>query len=77
VGDAAVDDRPALARPVRAVEPVAQQPQVDVVEREGQAHAQPAQAGRQLERVPGRRQRVAERVVQLLFEGVHGGGAGC
>ena len=47
-GKAAVDDRERLA--------VVEQPQVDVIKREGQAHAYPAQAGGDLDRVPGCRQ---------------------
>ena len=46
VGNAAVDHRAALQRPVGTVNVVAQQPEVDVVERERQRHAQPAHAGR-------------------------------
>ena len=64
VGDAAVDDGPALA----AVDAVAQQPQVDVVQRERQRHAQPAHAGRDLAACsPGAGSGVAEGVVQFGF----------
>ena len=63
VGDAAIDDRPALD----AVLPVAQQPQVDVVERERQQHAHPAHARRDLERLAERGQGVAQRVFEFGF----------
>ncbi len=66
VRDAAVDDGPALS----AVEPVAQQPQVDVVERKRQLHAHPAHARRHLERNAGCGQGVAERVVEFGFPGI-------
>ena len=62
VRDAAIDDGPA----VEAVEPVAQQPQVDVIELERQLHAQPAHVGRNFERRAGLGQRLAEGVVKLL-----------
>ena len=65
-GDAAVDQGPALA-----VEVVAQQPEVDVIEREGQRHADPVHAGRDLHAGRGGRQGVAERIVELAFEGIH------
>ena len=51
---------------------VAQQPEVDVVEREGQRHAQPAHAGCELERAAERRQLVGQGVVELGFVGLHG-----
>jgi hypothetical protein len=69
-GDAAVDHRPALA----AVEAVAQQPEVDVVEGEGQRHAHPAHAGSDLEGGAGGRERVAEGVLQFGFLRIHAGG---
>ena len=50
---------------------VAQQPEVDVVERERQAHAHPVHAGRDLERAPGLGGRGAEAVVELAFQSVH------
>ena len=65
--DAAVDDGPALA----AVELVAQQPEVDVVQREGERHPDPAHAGRDLERGAGFGEGVVQRVLQLGFEGIH------
>ena len=67
VGDAAVDDAPAL----HPVDPVAQQPQVDVVELERQQHAQPAYAGRNFDRRADLGQRLAEGVLQLHFLRVH------
>jgi hypothetical protein len=69
VRDAAVHHRPAL----HAVDAVAQQPEVDVVEREGQCHAKPAHARRHLEGPARGRQRVAEGVVEFAFEQVHVG----
>ena len=48
-GKAAIDDRPAR--------PVFQQPQIDVVEREGQRHAQPQHAGGDRYRLARRRRR--------------------
>jgi hypothetical protein len=47
VGEARVDDRPALA--------VFQQPKVDVIERERQGHAQPVHARRDAAQRAGRR----------------------
>jgi hypothetical protein len=49
VVDAGIDDRPAGA--------VVDQPEIDVVEREGQRHAQPAHARRHLGYLTGRRRR--------------------
>lgn len=66
-GDAAVDDGPAFAAVVGAV---AQQPEVDVVERERQPHAHPTQPRRDLEHRAGRRHRVGQRVVQPVLVGV-------
>ncbi len=57
--------------PPSACDPVAQQPEVDVVERERQAHAHPANAGRDLDRAPGLGSRGAEAIVELGFQGVH------
>ena len=47
VGETGIDDRPAVA--------IAQQPEVDVVELEGQGHAQPENAGRNLDFFAGSR----------------------
>jgi hypothetical protein len=66
VVDAAVHRRPAVA----AVDAVAQQPQVDVVQRKRQRHAQPAHAGRHLQRGARRGQLVAQRVAQRIFVGL-------
>ena len=66
-GDAAVGHRPALD----AVDAVAKQPEVDVVEREGQPHADPAHAGRHFQGPAGLGERVAEGVVEFAFEEVH------
>ncbi len=63
VADAAVDDRPALA----AVDLIAQQPEVDVVEREGQAHADPEHARRELQHAGGFRQGVAQGIAEFGF----------
>jgi len=68
-GDAAVHHRPALD----AVQRVAQQPEVDVVERKRQAHAQPLHARRHHQGAAGLGQRIALRVVQAGFERVFGG----
>ncbi len=70
VVDAAVDDGPAFAPAFRRVLMVAQQPQVDVVQREGQLHAQPAHAFGYRLRVADGRQRVAEDVMQFAFKGI-------
>ncbi len=70
VVDAAVDDGPA----VLAVLAIAQQPQVDVVQRERQRHAQPVDAGRDLVADAACGQRVAQGIVELVFERVHGWG---
>ncbi|MNN16825.1 hypothetical protein D3C81_1299770 [compost metagenome] len=67
VGNAAVDDGPALA-PIQAV---AQQPQVDMVERERQRHAQPVDARGDFLLGAGLGHGVAERVLELVFECVH------
>src|SRR5258706_5213956 len=61
VADAAVDEGPAFA--------VFEEPEIDVVERKGQRHAQPVRAGRDLQRVAGRRLR-AVRILQDGF-GAH------
>jgi hypothetical protein len=52
-------------QPSRPSSSVAQQPQVDVVQREGQGHADPAHAGRELDGGAGRGQGVAQRVLQF------------
>ena len=62
--DAAVHHGPAFA----ALKAVAQQPKVDVVERERQAHAQPFDARPQFDGAPRRGQLVTQRVVQGTFE---------
>ncbi len=66
-GDPAVHHGPARL----AVEFVAQQPEIDVVERERQRHAQPPYAGRHLQVLARLGQRVGERIVELLFQCVH------
>jgi hypothetical protein len=65
---AAIDQR----QPVPAFDPVVQQPQIDVVEGEGQRHAQPAQAGRNVVHRAGRGDAVAEGITELGFERIHG-----
>ena len=76
VVDAAIDDGPALAPAGGRVFMVAQQPQVDVVQRKGQPHAQPAHAVGNVQHLPGLRQRVAEGIVQFAFEGIGHRGQG-
>mmetsp|Transcript_53307 Transcript_53307/g.125313 ORF Transcript_53307/g.125313 Transcript_53307/m.125313 type:complete len:212 (-) Transcript_53307:768-1403(-) len=71
-GDAAVDDGPALA----AVDAVTQQPQVDMVQRKRQAHAHPAHAGRQVQRLAGAGQDVTQGIVEFGFAGVGHDAAG-
>ena len=68
VGDAAIDDRPAVA----AFDAVAQQPQVDVVQRERQRHAQPVHARRHFLARARFGHGLAKRVLELMFECVHG-----
>ncbi len=71
-GDAAVDHRPALSA-VGTGLAVAQQPQIDVVQRKGQTHAHPAHARRDLQRRAGGRQLVAEGIGELMFQRIgHG-----
>jgi len=65
---AAIDHRPAVA----ASDAVAQQPQVDVVQRKRQRHAQPPYAVGKLNRHAGRGQQLAPWVGQFLFVGIHG-----
>jgi hypothetical protein len=67
--DAAADQRPAVAAP----EGVAQQPEVDVVQREGQRHAQPVHARRDPDLAPGLGQRVCEGIAQLVLVRIHRG----
>ena len=67
-------------QPAAPVDLVAQQPQVDVVQRERQSHADPAHRGRQaaafaahhLHGFARRRHGVAQGVMQQLFERIHG-----
>ena len=72
VVDAGVDHRPAVA----AVDAVAQQPEVDVIQRKGQHHAQPLDARRDADGAALRRQLVGQGVVQGTFE-FGGNGHGC
>ena len=72
VVDAGVDHRPAVA----AVDAVAQQPEVDVIQRKGQHHAQPLDARRHADGAALRRQLVGQGVVQGTFE-FGGNGHGC
>ena len=67
-GDAAIDGAPARAG--RAV--VGEQPQVDMVERERQRHAQPAEAGSELVHGADGGHGVAEGIGKLQLESVHG-----
>ena len=66
--DAAVHDAPALL----AVDFVAQQPEVDVVECKRQCHADPLDARRDCDALAQLGQGVTHRVMQLLFQIVHG-----
>ena len=66
--DAAVHHRPAVA----AVDAVAQQPQVDVVQRERQCHADPLDPRRHRQRAAGLRQGIAQGVMKPGFELVAG-----
>jgi hypothetical protein len=68
-GNAAVHHGPALA----AVQRVAQQPEVDVVQRERQHHADPLHARCHFQRAAWLGQGVGQRVVQAAFELVFGG----
>ncbi|MNN80202.1 hypothetical protein D3C81_1969130 [compost metagenome] len=60
VRDAAIDDGPAAHSATFAFEFIGQQPEIDVVEGEGQAHAQPLHAGHNLERAANVWQRVVK-----------------
>src|ERR1019366_2343357 len=62
-----VDDAPAGA----AAAFVAQQPDIDVVEREGQAHADPEHAGGHLEGGAALGKRFPEGIVELALEDIH------
>ena len=75
VGDTGVDHCPAFA----PVQLVAQQPEVDVVQRKGQGHADPLHTGRDLDAAARLGQAVAQGVEQAGFELVAGGWghAGC
>ena len=66
--DTAVHHRPAR----HAVDLVAQQPQVDVVEHKGQAHAYPFDAWGHRKRAAGRRHVLTQGVVQPFFKFVQG-----
>jgi hypothetical protein len=68
VGDATVHDGPAFAQPsLTIVESIAQQPQVDVVQREGQAHAHPLHAWGHGEGAAQCRQLLAQRIAKFVF----------
>ena len=66
-GDAAVDDGPALA----SVELVAQQPQVDMIQRERQRHADPLHAVGDRLGLAGFGLDIAPWVLQLVLVGIH------
>ena len=66
-GDTAIDHRPALD----PVDAIAQQPEIDMVERKGQRHANPSHAGRHFERLANFGKGVAKGVVEFAFEEVH------
>lgn len=65
--DAAVDDGPAVA----AVDVVAQQPEVDMIQRERQRHADPFHAFGHRVRPAGLGLEIGPGILQLLFVGVH------
>ena len=62
--DAAIDDAPAGS----AIDFIAQQPQIDVIECKRQGHAQPLHTGGNTQAGTRRWQGITERVVQLLFK---------
>ena len=68
MADAAVDHAPAL----HAVEFIAQQPKVDVVECKGQRHAYPFHPGSYRQGRTRFRQCLGKRVMQLFFQLVQG-----
>ncbi|MNV73512.1 hypothetical protein D3C71_1666700 [compost metagenome] len=72
-GHTAVDHGPAVASAGAVIEAVAQQPEVDVVQRKGQAHAYPFDAWRHFQAAAGRGQFVCQRVVDFMFKQIHGG----
>ncbi len=65
--DAAIDHCPAFT----AIDAIAQQPQIDVIQGERQAHADPAHTGRHVLRTAGLGQSVAPGVVQFVFQRIH------
>ncbi|MOA45243.1 hypothetical protein D3C78_1676230 [compost metagenome] len=65
--DAAVDDGPAVA----AVDVVAQQPEVDMIQRERQRHPDPFDALRHRMRAAGLGLKIGPGILKLLFVGVH------
>ncbi|KAG0924939.1 hypothetical protein G6F31_018928 [Rhizopus arrhizus] len=65
--DATVDDGPAVA----AVDVVAQQPEVDMIQRERQRHTDPFDPVRHHMRMTGFGLEVRPGVLQFLFVGVH------
>ncbi len=68
-GHAAIDHAPAGRTLVTVA--VLQQPQIDMIQRERQRHAQPAQAGRDVNHAAAVRHLVTQRIVQLGFERIH------
>ena len=64
VSNSAINDCPTI--------PIFQQPEVDMVERERQAHANPAHARRDLKRGAASRQSIAKWVGEFGFQWVHG-----
>ena len=67
VRNATVDHRPTLT----PIDAIAQQPQIDVIQRERQRHARPHHAGGHLPDRAAGRQGIAHRVVQLLLQSIH------
>jgi len=69
---AAIDDGPAIT----SFKTIAQQPEIDVVEGEGQRHAHPAQPGLQLVGTTKNGECVPKGILELAFEGIHQGHPG-
>ena len=71
-GDAAVHHGPTLQFTGCPYYLIANQPQIDVVERERQCHANPFDTGCDIKRLARQGQDIAQGVVQLHFKFVHG-----
>ncbi|MNZ99383.1 hypothetical protein D3C78_1187040 [compost metagenome] len=73
-GHAAVDNGPAFALAAAVVETVAQQPEIDVVECERQPHANPLDAGSDLQAAARLGHELTKGVMDFVFKQVHGVG---